>query len=88
MRSLIVNLLQKLFQLAEGCDAEHTRKVFNHNAAKVVRDSFNKVPIQAICAYYKEVKGIPMNQSLGAAEIYLKEDEYAKVDEVTFILSQ
>lgn len=85
MWSLIVNLLQKHFQLAEGCDAEHARRVFNYNASKVVRDSFNKVRIQAICAYYKEVKGIPMNQSLGAAEIYLTEDEYAKVDEIIYL---
>lgn len=72
--------------MPEGCDAEQARRVFNYNATKVVKDSFNKVRIQAICAYYKEVKGIPMNQALGAAEIYLEEAEYLKVQEITFLL--
>jgi hypothetical protein len=64
----------------EQCLQDRARSVFDKAATKVVRDMMSNAHIQCVCLYYKKIKLQDMNKKLGTSKIYLREDEYLRVD--------
>ena len=56
------------------------KRHFSIYAEKVINDSLYNARITAVCHYYKSVKEDKMNKKKGANRIYLKEEEYLKIE--------
>jgi hypothetical protein len=56
------------------------KRHFSIYAEKVINDSLYNARITAVCHYYKSVKEEKMNKKKGANRIYLKEEEYLKIE--------